>query len=209
MGNCEKCGKKIEEGAVFCKSCTSDFNSKHIQKKADTAELGIEAELFSYKRKHSTIKARVIIGFPIIFGFLVIILGIIFIIPDFVNLEENSIILPIVITILSLLIIVQLYRRIKKYPSLFLILTLFILTTGTTIAFPELSSLLLSIGATLSVLIVVTFIFQQYGQKKVLFINLTVMILAFGATIVFPDYSNIILASCLILAGFLLILGKL
>ncbi|MFX0084873.1 MAG: hypothetical protein ACFFAU_04300 [Candidatus Hodarchaeota archaeon] len=209
MGNCEKCGKIIEDGAVFCKSCTGDFNAKHIQKKADTAELGIEAELFSYKRKHSTFRARFILGFPIILGLLVIVLGITFIIPDFGNFEENSIILPIVITLLSLLIIVQLYRRIKQYPSLFLILTLFILTTGTTIAFPELSNLLLSIGATLSVLIVVTFIFQQYGQKKVLFINLTLMILAFGATIVFPDYSTLILASCLILAGFLLILGKL
>jgi hypothetical protein len=209
MSNCEKCGKLIEDGAVFCKSCTSGFDEIYKEEKVDTTEVGIERELFSYKRKHSSIMARVVLGMPIILGFLVIILGIVFIIPDFGYSDDYSVILPTVITILSLLVIIQLYRRVHQYPSLFLVLTIFILTTGACIAFPEFTSQLLSVGATLSVLIVVIFIFQQYSRKRVLFINLALAILAFGATIIFPEYGNLILASCLILVGFLLILGKL
>ncbi|MHA1968565.1 MAG: hypothetical protein ACW964_12255 [Candidatus Hodarchaeales archaeon] len=209
MSNCEKCGKLIENGAVFCTACTTYFDKGKASVTASGAtEIGLDHEVFSFKRKHSSLIAKVYLGFPIILGILVVLIGIVFIIPDFEYLDENTIILPIMTSMLSLLVITQIYRHLRRYPLLFLAMFIFILTSGLAITFTDYSSLLLSIGATFFVLIVVIFLSQQSSKKKVLFIDLALIILAIGASVAVPLYSDLILASCLVLVGFILILGR-
>lgn len=209
MANCEKCGKLIENGAVFCTACITRFERGYASITASGAtEIGLDHEVFSFKRKHSSLIAKVYLGFPIILGILVVIIGVVFILPDFGYLDEYHIILPIVATILILLFITQIYMHVRQYLLLFLAMSLFILTSGLAITFPDYSSLLISIGATLFALIVVVFISRKSSQKKVLFIDLALIIFAIGASVAVPLYSTLILASCLVLVGLLLILGR-
>ena len=57
MANCEKCGKSIADGVVFCDDCSKGGISMKNQPIHSTTEiLHDDHELFSFKGKHFFIK---------------------------------------------------------------------------------------------------------------------------------------------------------
>ncbi|MFX1282559.1 MAG: hypothetical protein ACFFB5_02855 [Promethearchaeota archaeon] len=209
MGNCEKCGKQIEDGAVFCVACTQSFAVKsRIQPKNDMTKEDLDHEVFSFKVKRSKL-SRLIRLLPIVFSIFYILLGVSAIIPDLISPEEASIILPVVIMILGLLIVYLISRASEQDYSLFISLALVILTFGTALLVPEYIDLILPIGITLVGLPLVFFLFRQTGRNRALFLVLLIVIVSLGIGIVFPDNITTLLAITCILSGFLVFLVKL
>jgi hypothetical protein len=209
MGNCEKCGKQIAEGAVFCSACTQGFDMKpKTVTKVDTTINGIEHEIFSFKVKRSKL-SRMIRLTPIIFSIFYILVGLIAIFPGLISPEEASIILPVGIMILSLLIVYLISRGSQQDNSLFLSLVLVILTFGTTVLVPEYINIILPIGTSLVGLSLVFFLFRHTGRNRVLFLVLMIVIVSLGIGMAFPDYITTLLAVACILSGFLVFLVKL
>ncbi|MFX0210785.1 MAG: hypothetical protein ACFFDT_32700 [Candidatus Hodarchaeota archaeon] len=208
MANCEKCGKQIAEGAVFCSACTHGFEVKpRVVPEIDTIKDDVEHEIFSFKVKRSKL-SRLIHLLPIFFSISYILVGLIVLFPDLVSPEEASIILPVMIMILGFLIVYRIYRGSQQDYSLFLSLTLVILTFGTAMLVPEYINLILPIGTMLVGLFLVFFLFRHSGRNRVLFLVLTIVIVSLGISMVFPDYITIILAASCILSGLLVFLVK-
>ncbi len=209
MGNCEKCGKQIDEGAVFCSACTHGFAAKPmIATKVDTTENGVEHEIFSFKVKPSKL-SRLIRLMPIIFSISYILIGLIAIFPNVISPEETSIILPVGLMILGLLILYPISKGSQQDYSLFFSLGLIILTFGIAMVIPDYINLILSFGTMLVGLSLVFLLFRHSDRNRVLLLVLMIVIVSLGIGMVLPDYISIILAVTCILSGLLVFLVKL
>ncbi|MFX1247884.1 MAG: hypothetical protein ACFFBQ_10905 [Promethearchaeota archaeon] len=209
MAYCEKCGKQIEEGAVFCSTCTHGFDATSgIVTQDDMIKDSVEHEIFSFKPKHTRL-SKVIRIIPIILSIFYIVVGLIGLFTELIPPEQIPTLLSVGIIILGFLIVYQLSRGSQQNYSIFISLMIVILTLGITIVFPEYINLILPIGTTAIGFIIVILLLWHSNRNRVLSLVLIIIIVSLGISIAFPDYTSIMLAMGCILSGLLTLFVKL
>ena len=207
MANCEKCGKLIADGLVFCDDCSKDEIKTKEEVKLQTSDLlHDDHELFSFKRQHRSNIVLMMRIFPIVLGLLTIAIGILSLFPDIVDFTLPQNLLIILVTLLCILYIIRISRQSKLPMSLFLVLISLSLAFGGAAVFPENSSLIIVIGAIFSILVLTFSIFKNYKGKLIPLIALTVLFCSVGLGVVFPEHLVLILGVSLIVTGILLVL---
>lgn len=201
MGFCEKCGKSIEEGKVFCDECAGDLKMSSTREKE--TEIVLDHEVFSFKGKHSSKLYRLMRVLPFIVGGIAVLFGLVTLFSDSLNLEIPSLVLPSVLIIVGLIVIYLIFRRSDQDYSIFIGLTILIFTFGGVLIVSEYSHLIFPIGSALVGLILVFFMIRYSKRHYTLFLELAIVILALASAIVLTDYATIIIAVSLILVGLL------
>ena len=209
MANCEKCGKQIEEGAVFCSACTGVLDIKPtIVKGGRATQNALEHEVFSFKAKSSklvTLKHLL----PVIFCGSMAIIGLVSITADTTSSEASPMILSIGIMVIGVLVVFLIARSSQQDPFLSLSIGLLILTLGGANVLPDYGNLIFSIGITLVGFILVLLLFRHSDHNRPLSLALVIVIVSLGISIAFPELTNFLLAASFILTGFLILIAYL
>ncbi|MFX0183534.1 MAG: hypothetical protein ACFE95_10675 [Candidatus Hodarchaeota archaeon] len=204
MGFCEKCGKSIEEGKVFCDECASDLKvSTTFETTAKETEIVLDHEVFSFKGKHSSKLYKLMRVLPFIVGVFVILIGLVTLYSDSLNLEIPSYVLSSIIVIVGLFVVFLIFRRSEQDYSIFLGLVILIFTFGGVLIFSDYSHLIFPIGSALVGLVLVFFLIRYSKRHYTLFLELAIVILALTSAIVLTDYATIIIAVSFVLIGLL------
>lgn len=211
MANCEKCGKQIKEGTVYCSVCFSGLDTKPtIVSEIDKTKNGLEHEIFSFKARPSKlVKMKRLL--PFIFSGFIVIIGLVSIYADLTSSEVPPTILPIGIMMIGLLIVYLITRSSQQDPFLFLSLSILILTLGIAMVVPdpEHVNLILPIGTSLVGLFLVFLLFRHLVRNRALSLALVIIIVSLGISLAFPDSTTFVLAISFILTGLLIFIVKL
>ncbi|MHA2226402.1 MAG: zinc-ribbon domain-containing protein [Candidatus Hodarchaeales archaeon] len=209
MTNCEKCGKQIEDGAVFCSACLGGFDTKlSTESEVSATQNGLEHDVFSFKARSSRVVAlkRLL---PVIVCGSIVIIGLGSIYTDSISSEVPPMILHIGIVVIGLLIVFLITRRSQQDPFLSLSISLLILTLGGGMIVPEYFNLILPIGISLVGSSLVFLLLRHSDRNRPLSLALVVVIVSLGMSLAFPEITTLILAVSFILTGFLLLIGYL
>jgi hypothetical protein len=209
MANCEKCGKQIEDGAVFCSACTGVLDIKPTRVRGGNAtQDALEHEVFSFKAKSSkfvTLKRLL----PVIVCGAMAIIGLVSIIADTTSSEVSPMILSIGTMVIGVLVVILIARRSQQDPFLFLSIGLLILTFGVTKVLPDYGNLIFPIGITLVGFILALLLFRQSDHNRPLSLALVILIVSLGMSMAFPEITTFLLAVSFILTGFLIFIAYL
>ncbi|MHA2248164.1 MAG: hypothetical protein ACXADY_24660 [Candidatus Hodarchaeales archaeon] len=209
MVNCEKCGKKIKDGAVFCSACIGGLDTKPTPKsEVKATQNGVKHEVFSFKARSSklvTLKRL----FPVIFCVTTIIIGLFSIYTESSSSEVPHMILPIGIIVIGLLIVFLINRSSQQDPFLSLSVCLLILTLGISMVVPEYVTLILPIGITIVGFILVFLLFRHSDRNRSLSLALGIVIVSLGISMAFPEVTTFILAVSFIITGLLILIVNL
>ncbi len=209
MANCEKCGKQIEDGAVFCSTCMGGFDPKPTTvSEVNATQNALEHEVFSFKARSSKLATLKRLLPVIVCGSLVII-GVISIYANSTSSEVPPMILPIGIIIIGLLIVFLIARSSQQDPFLLLSIGLLILTLGVAMVVPEHVNLILPIGITLVGLTLGFLLFRHSDRNRPLPLALVIVIVSLGMSMAFSEITTFILAVSFILTGFLILIVNL
>ncbi|WP_455462869.1 hypothetical protein [Candidatus Hodarchaeum mangrovi] len=203
MTNCEKCGKLIEAGAVFCESC-KPYKSRSVPPTLSEEKIvsSFEHEIFSYKPKHSSLWVKFARFFPFIISIVFIIIGI------YSFLDTSGQILVLNEIYLSLFIITGIFillyskKRYKIDYNVIISLCILVVVLGGIVLFPEYAILLFSLGF---ILIGIFSLFPVViTKKRSIFFVLTILsvIIILSLVITFPSQVNIIFPIGAIAVGF-------
>lgn len=209
MTNCEKCGKRIKEGTVYCSVCIRGLDTKLTKvSEIDKTKNGLEHEIFSFKARPSKlVKMKRLL--PFIFSGFIVIIGLVSIYADLTSSEVPPTILPIGIMMIGLLIVYLITRSSQQDPFLFLSLSILILTLGIAMVVPEHVNLILPIGTSLVGLFLVFLLFRHLVRNRALSLALVIIIVSLGISLAFPDSTTFVLAISFILTGLLIFIVKL
>ncbi|MHA2204147.1 MAG: hypothetical protein ACW991_10705 [Candidatus Hodarchaeales archaeon] len=209
MANCEKCGKQIEYGAVFCSTCMGGLDTKPtIVSEVNTTQNALEHEVFAFKARSSklaTLKRLL----PIIICGSIVIIGLVSINADSTSSVVPPIFLPVGMVIIGLLIVFLITRTSQQDPYLFLSIGLLILTLGVAMVVPEYVTLILPIGTTLVGFMLVFLLFRHSDRNRPLLLVLVIVIVSLGMSIAFPEITTFLLAISFILTGSLIFIDNL
>ncbi|MFX0205662.1 MAG: hypothetical protein ACFFDT_06710 [Candidatus Hodarchaeota archaeon] len=207
MANCEKCGKQIENGAVFCSVCMSGFDTKPTREsEINATQSALEHEVFTFKAKSSKLATlwRLI---PLIICGSIVIIGLVSI-----NAEPSSevplIILPIGMVVIGLLIVFLISRSSQQDLFLSLSIGLLILTLGVAMVVPQYINLILPMGTTLVGFLFAILLFRNSNHNRPLLLALVIVIAALGIGIAFPEITTLLLAISFILTGILIFINS-
>jgi hypothetical protein len=207
MANCERCGKLIADGVVFCDNCSSGGATRKTNVISPTTNvLHDDHELFSFKGQHSSNIVTIMKIIPILIGLFSILLGSIFLFPDLVDIAIPPMILPVVVTFLGIIYIFRLSRQSKISSYVFLILMVITITMGSALVFPEYTSLIFAIGTMIESFILIYTVFRRFKKNKIPIFTVTLIIVSIGAGVAFPDYLLTILPVVLVITGVLIVL---
>jgi hypothetical protein len=203
MANCEKCGKPIEDGAVFCSACMGGFDTSPTRVSEINATQGaLEHEVFTFKARSSKLATLWHI-LPLIICGSIVIVGLVSINTD-PSSEVALIILPIGIVVIGLLIVFLITRNSQQSPFLSLSIGLLILTFGVAMVVPQYINLILPMGTTLVGFMILLLLFRNSNRNRPLLLALVIVIVALGIGIAFPEITTLLLAISLILTGILI-----
>jgi hypothetical protein len=206
MANCEKCGKKIEDGAVFCSACTGGFDTRPTRvSEINATQSELEHEVFTFKARSSKLASlwRIL---PLIICGSIVIIGLVSINTD-PSSEVPLIILPIAMVVIGLLIVFLITRSSQQAPFLSLAIGLLILTLGAAMVVPQYINLILPMGTILASLTIVLLLFRNSNRNRPLLLALVIVIVALGIGIAFPEITTLLLAISLILTGILIFIN--
>ncbi|MHA2226411.1 MAG: hypothetical protein ACXAC8_14475 [Candidatus Hodarchaeales archaeon] len=209
MTNCEKCGKQIEDGAVFCSDCLGGLDTQPTKvSEVTTTQNGLEHEIFSFKARSSKI-ATLKRLFPVLVSGLIVIFGLVSIYADSTSSEVPPMILPSGIMVIGLLIVFLIARSSQQDPFLSLSIGLLILTFGGATVIPEYINVILPIGITFVGLNLVFLLFRHSDRNRLLSLALVIVIVSLGMSMAFPEITTFILAVSFILTGLLILIVNL
>jgi hypothetical protein len=207
MANCERCGKMIPDGVVFCDDCSTGGISRRTKPITSTPDvLHDDHELFKFKGKHSSNIVRIMKIIPIMIGLCAIILGIIILFPDLVEITIPPPLLPIFVTFLGVIYLFRLSRQSKVTSWMFLVLVVITITMGSTLIFPDFDSQIFAIGITIASVILIYTVFRKYKGNIIPVISVTLIITSIGVGIAFPELLLVVLPITLVISGLLIIL---
>lgn len=209
MANCEKCGKRIENGAVFCTACMNVLDTQPtIVNGVDETQQTVSHEVFAFKARSSkliTLKRFL----PIIFCGTMVIIGLVSITTDTNYPEIPPMILASGIVVIGVLVVLLIARSSQQDPFLQLSISLLILTLGGTMVLPEYGNLILSIGFILVGFILVLLLYRQSDRNRPLFLAVVIVILSLGMSMAVPEITTFLLGVGFILIGFLILIAYL
>jgi len=206
MANCEKCGKRIEDGAVFCTACMSVLDTQPtIVSGVDETQKAVEHEVFSFKARSSKLIILKRLLLIIVCGLMAII-GLVSITADTISPDIPLMILANGIIVIGVMVVFLIVRSSQQDPFLPLSIGLLILTLGGTMVLPEYSNLILSIGLILVGFILVLLLFHHSDRNRPLFLALVIVILSLGMSMAVSEISTFLLGVSFILIGFLILI---
>ena len=207
MANCERCGKIIPDGVVFCDDCSTGGISRSTRSVTSTPDvLHDDHELFKFKGKHSSNIVRIMKIIPILVGLCAITLGVIILFPDLVDVSIPPPLLPSFVTFLGVIYFFRLSRQSKVTSWMFLVLVVITITMGSTLIFPEFNSQIFAIGITIASVILIYIVFRNYKGSKIPVLSVTLIIASIGVGIALPELLLVVLPISLVISGLLIIL---
>jgi hypothetical protein len=208
MGFCDKCGKLIEDGMVFCKKCSSIINGKDSPSSvSSTAGFGEDHEIFTFKAR-SSMWVRLTQFLPYLIGIIIFFIGVL---PFFLNSLDISLYLPLFsigAIILGVLVVFLISRRSDQNPTYFLALILLLLTLGGMQIFPDYTQIIFPLGVIISCLFLIFPIFREKTRKISYLFAVLIIISALGSNILFPAYTLIIFQITFILSGVAIFISR-
>jgi hypothetical protein len=207
MANCERCGKPIPDGVVFCDDCSTGGISRRTKPTPSTPDLlHDDHELFTFKGKHSSNIVRIMKIIPILIGLFSIFLGAILLFPDLADISIPPILLPLFATFLASVYLLRLSRQSRVTSWMFLVLAVIVITMGTALAFPDYDSQIFAIGITVASVLFIYTVFRNYKGNKIPVLSMTLIIASIGIGITLPELLLVVLPITLIISGLLIIL---
>ena len=207
MANCERCGKTIPDGVVFCDDCSTGGISRRTKSTPSTPDLlHDDHELFKFKGQHSSNIVRIMKLIPILIGLSSIFLGAITLFPDFVDITIPSSFLPIFVTFLGVIYLLKLSRQSRVTSWMFLVLVIIVITMGSTLTFPDYDTQIFAIGITVASIIFIYTVFRNYKGNKIPVLSVTLIITSIVIGIAFPELLLVFLPVVLVISGVLIIL---
>ena len=207
MANCEKCGKLIPDGGVFCDDCSTGGISRRTKSTPSTPDLlHDDHELFKFKGQHSSNIVRIMKLIPILIGLSSIFLGAITLFPDLVDITIPSSLLSIFVTFLGVIYLFRLSRQSRVTSWMILVLIVITITMGSVLAFPEYNLQIFAIGITIASIALIYTVFRNYKGNKIPVLSVTLIITSIGIGIAFPELLLVILPVVLVISGLLIIL---
>lgn len=209
MANCEKCGKRIENGAVFCVACQSVLDTQPtIVSGVSESREAVDHAVFSFKARSSKIIALKRLLLILICGSMLII-GLISITSDTISPDISPMILHTGIMVIGVLVLFSIVKSSQQAPFLPLSIGLLIFTLGGTMVLPDYSNLILSIGLILVGFILVFLLFHHSDRNRPLFLALVIVILSLGMSMAVPEISTFLIGVSFILIGSLILIASL
>ena len=202
MTNCERCGKLIEPGAVFCESCKAAV-SRSVpptvpeQKTASS----FEHEIFSYKPKHSSLWVRFVrfLPFFICIGFIII--GIYSFLDTSGQISFLNEIYMSLFVLTGIFLLLYARKRYKIDYNVIISLGILLVFLGGIILFPDYTSLLFTLGFTLVGIFLLFPVIKAKKRSLITVITILSLITSLGLGIIFPVQVNIIFPIGIIIIG--------
>ncbi|NHJ02886.1 MAG: hypothetical protein EAX86_12185 [Candidatus Heimdallarchaeota archaeon] len=212
MTNCEKCGKPIRDGLVFCDTCAGRLETKKpLEARSSTsiaASIIDDDTIFTYKRKHSSNIVRIYRILPYLFTLIAVIIGVDLLNPDLIPIAIVPEASVLALVFLGLIFILILYRGSKQERYIYLSMLLLVLTIGTGTLLPELQGYIFTVGILLVGVSLVYRILTKINKDIGLNLGLIIIIFILSLAILFPDFSSIILAVGVFLSSIFLLIAR-
>lgn len=206
MGFCEKCGKSIEDGLVFCNKCSGIIDQK-LSSVSSVTEIGEDHEIFTFRARSSK-WVRLTQFLPYLIGIAISLVGIL---PFFIEPLDSSLYLPLFTIgaiIVGFLVIFLLLRRSKQSIAYFFALIVLILTLGGTQILSDYNQIIFPLGVILSCFLLILPSFREKTQRISYLIVILITIIALGGSILFSTYAIIIFQIAFILSGVIIIISR-
>ena len=210
MGNCEKCGKPISDGLVFCDSCAGILDAKTPLKSSSSPTPSImdDDPIFTYKRKHSSNIVRIYRLLPYLLALLFGIMAIDILSPELIPLEIIPEFSIIALIFLGFIFIFVLYRESKQEKYVYLSLFLLVITIGLSVLLPDMQIYVFTFGLVLVGISLVYRILIKINRDIGLNLGIITILFTLSLAILFPTASSLIFAGGLILSSIFLLIAR-